>query len=58
VALEENVIQISGIQTKGTIVYKLEQLLAYDDNLDMISRIVVDLKEAFLSLVETAEEMA
>jgi hypothetical protein len=28
------------------------------NNLDMISRIVVDLKEAFLSLVETAAEMA
>jgi len=55
VALEK-VIQDSGIQTKGTIFYKLIQLLAYDDNLDMISRIIVVLKEAFLPLVETAEE--
>jgi hypothetical protein len=55
VALEK-VIQDSGIQTKGTIFYTLVQLLAYDDNLDMISRIAVDLKKAFLPLVETAEE--
>jgi hypothetical protein len=34
----------------------LVQLLAYDDNLDMISRIVADLKEAFLSLVEREQK--
>jgi hypothetical protein len=48
--------RIQEFTTKWIIVYKFVQLLAYDDNLDMISRIVVDLMEAFLSLVETAEE--
>jgi hypothetical protein len=52
----EKVIKDSGIQTKGTIFYKLVLLQAYTDNLDMISRTVVALKEAFLSLGEAAEE--
>lgn len=55
----EKVTQDSGNQTKGTIFYKsvqLLQLLAYADNLDLISRIVVDPKEAFLFLVQAAED--
>ena len=52
----QKVIKGSRIQKKGTIFYKLVQLLAHADNLDMIFRIVVDLKEPFLSPVETAEE--
>jgi hypothetical protein len=53
----EKVIWDSGIQTRVTIFYKLVQLLAYADDLDLISRTAVDLKEAFLSLVQVAEDM-
>jgi hypothetical protein len=56
VALEK-VIQDSGIQSRGTIVYKLVQRLAYIFELDLISRTVVDLKEAFLSLFQMAKDM-
>jgi len=45
--------RIQEFKQEGPLFYKLVQLPAYDDNLDMISRIIVDLKEAFLSLVDT-----
>jgi sorting nexin-29 len=42
VALEK-VVRDSGIQTRGTIFYKLVQLLAYADDLDLILKTAVDL---------------
>jgi hypothetical protein len=50
-------VQDSGIQTRGTICCKSVQLLAHADDLDFISRTLVDLKEALLSLVQAAEDM-
>ena len=47
----EKVIQDAGIQTGQTIFYKSVQLLVYTNDLDLISRAVADLMEAFLSLV-------
>jgi len=51
------VIWDSRIPTRWTIFYELLLLLGYVDDLDMISRTAVDLKEAFLSLIEVAEDM-
>jgi len=48
--------RIQEFKQDGPLLHKLVQLPAYADNLDMISRIVVELKEAFLSLVQAAEE--
>ena len=45
------------IQTRRTILYKSAQFLGHSDDLDLISKTVVDLKKALLSLVQAAEEM-
>lgn len=46
----------SEIQTRGTKFYKSAQLLAYADDLHLISRTAVDLSETFSSLVQAAED--
>jgi sorting nexin-29 len=53
----EKVVRNAGIQTNGTIFYKLVRLLAYADDTDIIARSQTALKEAFLSLERTAREM-
>ena len=54
-ALEK--VRNAGIQTSGTIFYKSVQLLAYADDVDIIARSRMALKEAFLSLERAAGEM-
>lgn len=44
----EKVTKDSGIQTRRLIFYNLVQILAYADDLDLVFRTVVNLKEAFL----------
>jgi hypothetical protein len=51
------VTQHSRIQTRGAIFYKLVKLLARINDLDLISGIVVDLKETFLFLLQTADDI-
>jgi hypothetical protein len=53
----EIVVRKAGIQTNGTIFYKLVHLLAYADDIDIIARSRKTLKEAFLSLERAAREM-
>jgi len=53
----EKVVRNAGIQTSGTIFYKSVQLLAYADDIDIIARSRMALKEAFLSLERAAGEM-
>ena len=53
----EKVIRNAGIQTNGTIFYKSVQLLAYADDIDIIARSQVALREAFISLERAAGEM-
>jgi sorting nexin-29 len=53
----EKILRDSGIQTSRTIFYKPVQLLAYANDLDLISRAVADVMEAFLSPVQAAEDL-
>jgi hypothetical protein len=53
----ENVIRVSGIQTRGTIVFKTVQTLAYADDIDLMSRTTPGLSEAFLNLEKSARNM-
>ena len=53
----EKAVRRAGIQTNGTIFYKSVQLLAYADDIDIIARSRMALKEAFLSLEGAAREM-
>jgi len=50
----EKAVRNAGIQTSGTILYKSVQLLAYADDIDIIARSRMALKEAFLSLERAA----
>ena len=52
----EMAVRKAGIQTNVTIFYKLVQLLAYADDIDIIARSRRALKEAFLSLERAARE--
>ena len=53
----EKVVRKAGIQTSGTIFYKSVQLLAYADDIDIIARSRMELKEASLSVERAAGEM-
>jgi sorting nexin-29 len=51
----EKVVRDSGINTNGTIFYKSVQLLAYADDIDIISRDINSLRQAFTSLDRAAK---
>lgn len=53
----EKVIKDAGINTRGTIFNKSVQILAYADDIDIISRSETDLRAAFLALEEAARKM-
>jgi len=53
----EKVIRDSGIQTRGTIFFKIVQILAYADDIDLIARTTPGLNEAFLKLEKSARNM-
>jgi len=53
----EKVVRKAGIQTSGTIFYKSVQLLAHADDIDIIARSRMELKEASLSVERAAGEM-
>lgn len=53
----EKIVRDAGIQTRGTIFYKSTQILAYADDIDIISRSENDLKKTFLALQNSAVKM-
>lgn len=53
----EKVVRSSGIQTTGTIYNRLVQILGYADDIDIVARSYSALKEAFLQLMEAADDM-
>ena len=53
----EKVVRDAGIQTNGTVFYKSVQLLAYADDIDIIVRSQIAVKEAFLLLEKAARVM-
>jgi hypothetical protein len=53
----EKVIRNSDIQTRRTIFLKTVQILAYADEIDILSRTILGLKEAFLNLEKSARNM-
>lgn len=53
----EGAIRRSGVNTRDTILSKSTQLLAYADDIDIVSRSVEDLKESFIKIGRTAREI-
>jgi hypothetical protein len=53
----EMVVRKAGIQTNRTIFYKLVQILAYADDINIVAKTRKALQEAFLSLERAAREM-
>ena len=53
----EKVIRDSGIQTRRTIFFKIVQILAYADDIDLMARTITGLNEAFLNLEKSARNM-
>ena len=53
----EKVILDSSIQTRGTILFKNVQILAYADNIDLMAHTISGLNEAFLKLEKSARNM-
>jgi sorting nexin-29 len=56
IALEKGIWD-SSIQTRGTILYKSVQILAFADNLDVIGRSEDDIKKSFMALKTAADAM-
>jgi len=54
---QEYAITKSGIQTRGTIFYKLVQLMAYADDIVIIGRSLASMREGFHLLEEASKEM-
>lgn len=55
-ALEKAIRQL-GVNSRGTILYKSTHLLVYADDIDIIARSVVDLKENFINIEKAAREI-
>jgi sorting nexin-29 len=53
----ENVVHESNIQTRGTIFSKTTQILAYADDIDIMCRTMMGLKESFISFEKSAHRM-
>jgi sorting nexin-29 len=53
----EKVVRDSGIQTRGAIFYKTVQMLAYADDVDLMSRTMIGLKDSFHSFEKAAKCM-
>jgi sorting nexin-29 len=51
------VVRDAGINTRGTIFYKSVQILAFADDIDIISGTQKSMKEAFLNLERAAKKM-
>jgi len=51
------VIRDSGIQTRGTIFFKIVQILAYADDIDLMACTTLGLNEASLNLEKSARNM-
>jgi sorting nexin-29 len=52
----EKVIRDSGIQMRGTIIYRSVQLLAYADDIDIIARSEAELIKTYTALKISAEK--
>jgi hypothetical protein len=53
----EKAVRASGIEKRGTIYHKSVQILAYEDDIDIIGRSGRAVREAFEKLEKTAREM-
>jgi hypothetical protein len=53
----EEVVHESNIQTRGTVFSNIPQILAYADDIDIMSRTMTGLKENFTSLEKSARNM-
>jgi sorting nexin-29 len=53
----EKVVRDAGIYTRGTIFYKSVQILAFAEDIDIVSRTQKYMKEASLNLERAAKEM-
>lgn len=53
----EKVIRDAGIQTRGTIFYRSQQLLAYADDIDIIGRTKNDIQKTFIAIKNSGEKM-